>query len=188
MTIPAPSTTTLGVTPEQPNLVVMGVAGCGKSLIGHRLAQALGVVSVEGDAFHSKENIARMSAGIALTDADRAQWLAQLSAHLHQARLHGPRIVLSCSALKRRYRDVLRAGDAQVIFVYLRGTRALIDSRMAARSNHFMPLTLLDSQFRDLEEPQDDENALSVDISAPPERIVAEVVAALGLQKSPPVR
>jgi gluconokinase len=165
--------------PSQPNLVVMGVAGCGKSLIGALLATALGAEPLEGDAFHRAENVARMSAGIALTDADRAGWLADLSERIAQARAQGRHIVLSCSALKRRYRDVLRQGDPALVFVYLHGERALIEARMASRTHHFMPVTLLDSQFRDLEVPQADEDALVVDIANPPEFMVAQVLAAL---------
>ena len=162
-----------------PNLVVMGVSGCGKSLIGTQLAAALGFESLEGDAFHSAENIARMSAGVPLTDENRAGWLANLSERLAQARAQGRHIVLSCSALKRRYRDVLRQGDPQLVFVYLHGERAVIEARMASRTHHFMPVTLLDSQFHDLEVPQADEDALTVNIEHSPEEIVSQVVTAL---------
>lgn len=162
-----------------PNLVVMGVAGCGKSLIGERLAACLGAESLEGDAFHPPENIARMSQGIALTDADREGWLAILAERLAASRQAGRRVVLSCSALKRSYRDRLRQGDADLMFVCLHGERALIEARMARRTHHFMPLSLLDSQFRDLELPQADERALLCNIAATPDTLVAQICAAL---------
>lgn len=157
----------------------MGVAGCGKSLIGARLAQALGAQALEGDAFHPPENIARMSAGIPLTDADRAGWLDLLAQRLAEGRAQGRRLVLSCSALKRRYRDLLRRGDPDLVFVCLHGDRALIEARMASRTDHFMPVSLLDSQLRDLELPQDDERALLCDLALPPDALVAAVLARL---------
>ena len=106
--------------------VVMGVSGCGKSDVGQRLATALGVAFIEGDVWHSSENVAKMAAGIPLTDADRAGWLATLREKIAAARVAGETIVLSCSALKRRYRDVLRQGDPNLFFVELDGPRALI--------------------------------------------------------------
>ncbi len=161
------------------SLVVMGVAGCGKSLIAERLALALGAQALEGDSFHPPENIARMSAGVALTDADRAGWLARLAERLAAGREAGQRLVLSCSALKRRYRDQLRAGDPDLVFVCLHGARALIESRMAARTHHFMPVSLLDSQLRDLELPQSDERAVLCNLAATPEQLVAQILSAL---------
>lgn len=161
------------------NLVVMGVAGSGKSLIGERLAALLGAQALEGDAFHPAENIARMSAGIALTDADRAGWLALLAQRLAASQAGGLRVVLSCSALKRRYRDQLRQGDPDLVFICLHGERALLEARMASRTHHFMPLSLLDSQLRDLELPQADERALLCDIAASPDQLVAQIGAAL---------
>lgn len=162
-----------------PNLVVMGVAGCGKSSVGLALASATGAIFLEGDAFHPAENVARMSAGVPLTDADRAGWLAQLSARLAEGRARGEPMVLACSALKRRYRDLLREGDPALVFVYLAGSRALIAERMARRSGHFMPLSLLDSQFSDLEAPQADERAIPCDIAEAPESLCAQVLAQL---------
>lgn len=161
------------------NLVVMGVAGCGKSLIAERLAALLGAESLEGDAFHPSENIARMSQGIALTDADREGWLAILADRLTTSREMGRRVVLSCSALKRRYRDRLRQGDPDLVFICLHGERSLIEARMARRTEHFMPVSLLDSQFRDLELPQADERAMLCDIAATPDALVAQISHAL---------
>ncbi len=164
---------------SDPNLVVMGVCGCGKSSVGERLAAALGAAFVEGDAFHPPENVARMSAGIALSDADREGWLDALAARLAEGVRSGERLVLSCSALKRRYRDRLRQGDPGLVFVHLRGDRALISERMASRPGHFMPTMLIDSQFRDLEPPQADEAAIECDIRAAPEHLVERVLEVL---------
>ena len=156
--------------------VVMGVSGSGKSVIGSRLARALGLEFVEGDSYHSSENVARMSAGIPLTDADRQAWLAAIAARLDAARRAGVGLVVSCSALKRSYRDVLRAGRADIQFVCLQGDRALIDQRLADRRGHFMPSSLLDSQFAILEPPSADEDAWVCDIGQPPDVIVAHLV------------
>jgi gluconokinase len=156
--------------------VVMGVSGSGKSLIGARLAGALGIEFVEGDADHSPENVARMSAGIPLTDDDRRTWLAAIAARLDAARA-GPGLVVSCSALKRAYRDVLRAGSTDVQFVYLEGTRAVLEQRLAGRRGHFMPAALLDSQLAILEPPSADERAWVCDIGETPDTIVARLVA-----------
>jgi len=160
----------------QPGLyVVMGVSGSGKSRIGALLARALDIAFVEGDTFHSAENVARMSAGIPLTDEDRQAWLAAIATRLDAARA-GPGLVVSCSALKRRYRDVLRAGRADVQFVSLEGPRALLEQRLADRRGHFMPSSLLDSQLAILEPPAPDERAWACDIREPPEVIVAGLV------------
>jgi gluconokinase len=156
--------------------VVMGVSGSGKSVIGALLAQALGAEFVEGDEYHSPENVARMSAGLPLTDEQRRAWLAALAARLDAARV-GPGIVVSCSALKRAYRDVLRGGTGDVRFVYLEGDRALLEQRLAGRRGHFMPSSLLDSQLATLEPPSPDEHAWVCDISEPPDAIVAGLVA-----------
>jgi gluconokinase len=153
----------------------MGVSGSGKSLIGALLARALGIPFVEGDTLHSPENVARMAAGMPLTDEDRQAWLAAIAARLDAARAD-PGLVVSCSALKRRYRDVLRAGRADVQFVYLEGPRAELEQRLADRRGHFMPASLLDSQFAILEPPAPDEYASVCDIREPPEVIVAGLV------------
>jgi gluconokinase len=157
--------------------VVMGVSGSGKSLIGALLARALGIAFVEGDTYHSPENVARMSAGVPLTDEDRQAWLAAIATRLDEARRAGTGLVVSSSALKRRYRDVLRAGRADVQFVYLEGTRAVLEQRLAGRRGHFMPSSLLDSQLAALEAPSPDEHAWVCDIGEPPDVIVASLVA-----------
>ncbi|MGC0150972.1 gluconokinase [Chromobacterium vaccinii] len=162
------------------NIVVMGVAGCGKSSVGRLLADALGAAFIEGDAYHPLANIEKMRAGIPLDDAARAGWLANLADQLRRGRAAGAPLVLSCSALKRRYRDLLRGADPELLFVHLAGDRALIASRMRERSGHFMPESLLDSQFRDLEAPTADERAIQLDIAQPPEAMLAQLLAALG--------
>lgn len=162
-----------------PNIVVMGVAGCGKSSLGALLASGTGAVFIEGDAFHPPENIARMSAGIPLDDACRAGWLTRLAGRLAQGRQQGERMVLACSALRRSYRDILREADPDLLFVHLAGSRALIAERMAARSGHFMPQSLLESQFATLEAPQGDERVIECDIRLSVEMMCAQVMARL---------
>lgn len=156
--------------------VVMGVSGCGKSEIGRLLAERLGVPHFEGDDDHSPANIAKMAAGTPLTDADRHDWLLLLQARLRDATVRGQGLVLSCSALKRRYRDLLRAGDPQLYFVHLDGPRELIAERMRARPGHFMPVSLLDSQLRDLEPLQEDERGVRADIALPPAQLIERVM------------
>ena len=156
----------------------MGVAGAGKSSVGAALARALGVAYAEGDDWHPPENRARMAAGIPLTDEDRAPWLAALAGRIAESRREGTGLVLACSALKRRYRDVLRQSGA-IRFIYLRGTRPLIAERLEGRSGHFMPATLLDSQLSALEEPAPDEDAWSYDVTAPVDEIVLDIVGRL---------
>lgn len=156
----------------------MGVSGCGKSTVATALAQALRVEFVEGDAFHPPENVARMAAGVALTDADRAPWLRALAAHIAQAAPRG--VVVSCSALKRAYRDTLRGGR-ELRFVWLDVPRAQIEARLAERTGHYMPPSLLASQLATLEAPQADEAVVRIDASQPVAAIVAEALARLGL-------
>jgi gluconokinase len=157
--------------------VVMGVSGSGKSVIGATLARSLNVSFVEGDDLHSGANVARMASGIPLTDDDRADWLAALAARIHQAKEADVGLVVTCSALKRSYRDVLRSGAADLRFVFLDGPRALIAERLANRTGHYMPPSLLDSQFATLEEPTTDEQVWKLDISKSPEQLVAEILA-----------
>jgi gluconokinase len=155
----------------------MGVSGSGKTVIGSALARALGVEFVEGDSYHSAENVARMASGIPLTDDDRALWLRRLAARLRQAKDAGTGLVMSCSALKRSYRDVLRSGAGDLQFIFLRGTRALLDERVGGRRGHFMPPSLLESQLATLEEPSADENAWVCDIAESPRILVYALVA-----------
>ncbi len=162
--------------------VIMGVCGSGKSLIGAKLAHDLDIEFVEGDGLHPSDNVRRMAAGMPLTDDDRHGWLIAIAARLREAKRAGNGLVVSCSALKRSYRDLLRSvGAAEVRFVYLaggpgEGGRALLAERMANRREHFMPPSLLDSQLAILEEPSPDEHAWVCDISAAPHAIVADLV------------
>jgi gluconokinase len=159
-----------------PILVIMGVSGSGKSTVAKPLAARLGWTFQEGDDLHPPANIAKMKAGIALTDADRAPWLDAIAAWIdRQAALDAPGVV-TCSALKRAYRDMLDKGRPQVRFIYLRGVESLIAARMEAREGHFMPPALLDSQFADLEPPADDENAIDIDIDRPVEAQVEAIL------------
>jgi gluconokinase len=158
--------------------VIMGVSASGKSTIGAMLARALGVAFVEGDDLHPPENVQRMAAGIPLTDADRRGWLRAIAGRLREAQRAGVGLVVTCSALKRSYRDLLRSdGAADVRFVYLEGDDALLATRMAHRRGHFMPGSLLESQLATLEEPSQDEHAWACDIRETPETIVADLVA-----------
>jgi gluconokinase len=156
--------------------VVMGVSGCGKSTVGNALAQASGVPYIEGDQFHPEANVAKMSAGIPLNDEDRADWLLALQAQIRDARQRNAGLVVSCSALKRRYRDLLRQGDPALRFAHLNGAKELIAARMQARVGHYMPTSLLDSQFRDLEPLQADEAGITLDIGTPPGQLVQQII------------
>jgi len=155
--------------------VVMGVSGCGKSTVGAALAARLGLRFIEGDSFHPAPNVAKMSSGLPLDDQDRAGWLQALAAEIGRARAQGAGLVLSCSALKRRYRDLLRQADPDLRFAHLDGPRALIAERLAGRSGHYMPPALLDSQLRDLEPLQDDEAGLRLDLARTPQALVDHI-------------
>jgi carbohydrate kinase (thermoresistant glucokinase family) len=154
----------------------MGVSGCGKSSVGLQLAGALDVPFLEGDTYHSYANVAKMTAGVPLTDSDRADWLQALHQQIRDARLKDSGLVLSCSSLKRRYRDLLRSADPALRFAHLAGPRELIASRMAARKDHYMPTTLLDSQLAALEPLQDDEAGIVLDIGKPPAELVQQIL------------
>jgi gluconokinase len=162
-------------------LVVMGVSGCGKSTVGGLLAGRLHWRFEDGDHLHPASNIAKMSQGIALTDADRRPWLDAVAAVIRQWLAAGDSGVVTCSALKRAYREVIVGGSPQVRLVYLQGSRELIVRRMTARHGHFMPVSLLDSQFATLEEPTPDERPIVVSVEQRPEQIVREIESALGL-------
>lgn len=160
-------------------IVVMGVAGTGKTTVGRLLAEALGLGYAEGDAFHPAANVAKMSAGTPLDDADRWPWLDAIGAWIRDRAASGDGGVVTSSALKRAYRDRLRRAAPEVVFVHLTGDRPLIERRMAARRGHFMPATLLDSQFATLEPLQADEPGVAVDVSGSPEEITERALAAL---------
>jgi len=155
----------------------MGVCGSGKSTLGAALAARLGADFLEGDEFHPPANVERMSAGIALTDADREGWLATLSDRLGTARREGRAVVLSCSALKRSYRDALRSQAPDLALLHLAGTPQLLQQRMAVRKGHYMPPSLLASQLATLEPPQPDEQALTLDAAREPEALVSDALA-----------
>ena len=157
-----------------PPLVVMGVSGCGKSTVGALLGQRLGMPFFDGDDFHPAANKQKMAAGVPLTDRDREPWLARLGELLAGKDDGGAGVppIVACSALKRRYRDLLRSYAPDVVFIHLSGTAATIGARMEARSHEFMPHTLLDSQFAALEELEADEIHLLVDISQPLDLLV----------------
>ncbi|MFD7895283.1 gluconokinase [Streptomyces sp. NPDC059743] len=158
-------------------VVVMGVSGTGKTTVGPLIADALGVPYAEGDDFHPPANIAKMSAGVPLDDADRWPWLDAIGSWAHErAGLGG---VVSSSALKRAYRDRLRAAAPGAVFLHLTGDRALIGRRLAERKGHFMPPALLDSQFAALENLEADEAGVAVDVSGTPQEITERAVAAL---------
>ena len=149
--------------------VMMGVAGSGKSHIGAALAARLGMTYLEGDDFHPEANVEKMSRGEPLTDDDRWPWLEKVG---HALALAPSDTIIGCSALKRRYRDLIRSMAPRSVFLFLDGDRALIAQRMAARDGHFMPLSLLDSQFAALEHLQTDEDHLTTPITGSPDDIV----------------
>ena len=151
-------------------VLLMGVAGSGKTTIGRQLAAGLGWSFADADDFHPAANVAKMSAGIPLDDADRAPWLAAIRRYIDARLERNENAVVTCSALKEKHRAVLLGDRAQVRLVYLRGTRELLWSRISSRQGHFMKPAMLDSQLAALEEPAD---ALAIDIAQPPEKIIA---------------
>ena len=156
-----------------PTIVVMGVSGCGKSTLGRALAAALGLPFIEGDELHPPRNVALMAAGTPLTDDDRLDWLQAVAAALAAAADTGA--VAACSALKRRYRALLRSGAPALRLVHLTGDPALLAERLRRRSGHYMPASLLQSQLDILEPPQADEAAITLDVTAAPEQVLASL-------------
>ena len=159
--------------------VVMGVAGCGKSAVGSALAEMLGWAFVEGDSLQPAANVARMASGLPLTDAHRWDWLDAVGAAIALAGRKGEGSVAACSALKRAYRDRLRSYDDRILFIHLEIDKAAAASRVAARKGHFMPASLVDSQFADLQPPGPDEMAVLLDATRPVEQLVAQAAAIL---------
>jgi gluconokinase len=169
----------LAMTPQQqPSIVVvMGVAGSGKTTIGEALAKRLGWSFADGDSLHPAANIAKMAAGIPLTDDDRWPWLDAIAEWIRERVAAGEPGVVACSALKRAYRDRLRQEAPALRIVYLEGSREVLEARIAGRNAHFFPSALLGSQLAALEPPRGDEDALVVSIGKPPDQVVAEIVA-----------
>ncbi|MBY4610088.1 gluconokinase [Rhizobium sp. 9T] len=166
---------------ERPHaIIVMGVSGCGKSSVGEKLAEALHLAFVEGDALHPTANVEKMSKGIPLTDEDRMPWLDRIGEDIKASLEKGEGIIVSCSALKRIYRDRLRAAaGGNLFFVYLEGSKALLTKRMGERKGHFMPVSLLESQLATLEVPTAEAGVVTVDIDETVEGIAATALKAL---------
>lgn len=160
-------------------VVVMGVSGSGKTTVASLLAERLGCAFRDGDDLHPRENVEKMRNGTPLTDADRFPWLQAIGRQVDAWREKGEAGVVTCSALKRAYRDIVVGNRPDVALVYLKGTQALIHGRLKARTSHFMPVGLLDSQFATLQEPAEDERPIVVDIGPEPSRIVEEIVRRL---------
>jgi gluconokinase len=171
-----------------PVLVVMGVAGSGKTTVGPLLAGRLGWAYAEADDFHPQANVDKMASGHPLTDEDRWPWLAAIGRWIDERRAAGQSGVVSCSALKRAYRDLLRRGRPEVRLIFLEGSRELIERRLLARHGHFMKGAMLDSQFADLERPAPDEQVITVSVDATPAEIVDAVLRAARLENEPRTR
>jgi len=179
MTTALSETATRGAEPVTPMVIVlMGVAGSGKTTVGRVLAGQLGWTFRDADDFHPPSNVEKMSRGSPLTDADRQPWLAAIRAYIDDALARAEHAIVTCSALKERYRRVIVPDPARVKLVHLTGEFALIVERLRAREGHFMKPEMLSSQFADLEPPRD---ALAIDVAQPPEVIVAGIRAALSL-------
>ena len=160
-------------------VVMMGVSGSGKSTVAALLAAALGCQFQEGDDLHPRANVEKMRSGTPLTDADRMPWLRKIAEEIDGWRGRGECGVVTCSALKRSYRDIIIGDRHDVALVYMKGSRELIHQRMVARHEHFMPVALLDSQFATLEEPTPDEHPIIADVSGKPADIAHEIVCQL---------
>ena len=172
-------------SPRSKALIVMGVSGCGKSTVAELLAQRLRWEMVEGDRLHPQANVDKMRRGVALDDADREPWLDLISAQLKAWAAEGRSGVITCSALKHSYRARMLAARSDLVFVYLKGSEALIRSRVQARHHEYMPATLLHSQFDTLEEPTVDEPVLTVDAGESPDVETQAIIQALSLTVAP---
>lgn len=159
-------------------IIILGVSGAGKTTVGKLLARELSWHFLEADDFHPEANIEKMRSGHPLTDEDRWPWLERLRQQIERSLAVGEDAVLACSALKRAYRDRLRVSD-EVKFVFLRGDYALVAKQLRSRRGHFMNSALLQSQFNDLEKPEPDENALTIELGRTPEETVGEIRAKL---------
>ena len=167
-------------------LIVMGVSGCGKTPVAALLAGRLGWRFQEGDALHPPANVDKMRHGVPLNDADRLPWLDSIGALIDRWSAEGASGIITCSALKRAYRERIRAGRPAVEFIFLRGARELVSARLARRSGHYMPASLLASQFEALEEPGADEPVIAVDIGRPPDQIVEAILSSSRFQRRRP--
>lgn len=161
-------------------LIIIGVAGSGKTTVGRELARRLGCPFADADDFHPASNVARMAAGIPLTDHDRWPWLEAIAAWIRARAAAGETAVVTCSALKRAYRDVLRAASPDTCFVHLTAAREILEARIGARRGHFMPAALLASQLATLEPLAAHEPGIAVDVAPPPQEVVSEIVRRLG--------
>jgi gluconokinase len=166
-------------------ILVMGVTSSGKSTVGEKLATTLGWAFRDADSFHPPQNVAKMSSGQPLNDEDRKPWLAAIAAFIDASIRDNHPAIVTCSALKRSYRTIIIGQRAHVRLVHLVGDKALIGARMAQRRNHFMPTSLLDSQFATLEPPQADEHPLNVPVDADPDTLVATILTQLSLTPRP---
>ncbi len=161
-------------------LVIMGVSGCGKTTIADLLSRELGWTYRDGDEFHPKSNVEKMHSGTPLTDEDRWPWLKAIAAWIDEKRQAGAHAIVTCSALKKTYRDILIGPREDVGLIYLKGDEELIARRLARRKDHFMPKGLLRSQFQTLQEPGADEHPITVSIEPTPEEIIVTILAELG--------
>ncbi len=157
-----------------PRLIVMGVSGCGKSTVGALLGARTGIPFMEGDTLHPPRNVALMAAGTPLTDEDRAGWLDDIASRFSALEADAG-LIISCSALKRIYRDRLRAACPDLRFIHLHGDKALLEQRLLYRTGHYMPPSLLTSQLQTLEPPSSDEPAITLDIAMPTDQLVAHI-------------
>ncbi|MEU8409719.1 gluconokinase [Micromonospora sp. NPDC048842] len=169
------------------HVVVMGVSGAGKTTVARGIGVATGLTFAEADEFHSPQNVARMRSGVPLDDTTRWPWLRDIAGWIADRGAEGRSTVLACSALKRSYRDVLRQGPFRVDFLHLDGPVEVIRARLARREGHYMPASLLESQLATLEPAEPDEAVLVLDVSLPPEALVAAAMKGLGLPASVPV-
>ena len=163
-----------------PRLIIMGVSGCGKSTVGERLGARTRIPFIEGDTLHPPRNVALMAAGTPLTDEDRAGWLDDIASRFGALEADAG-LIISCSALKRKYRDRLRAACPDLRFIHLHGDKTLLEQRLQYRTGHYMPPSLLTSQLQTLEPPSSDEPAITLDIALPTDQLVEQIEQQLHL-------
>ena len=163
-----------------PRLIIMGVSGCGKSTVGERLGARTRIPFIEGDTLHPPRNVALMAAGTPLTDEDRAGWLDDIASRFGALNADAG-LIISCSALKRKYRDRLRAACPDLRFIHLHGDKTLLEQRLQYRTGHYMPPSLLTSQLQTLEPPSSDEPAITLDIALPTDQLVEQIEQQLHL-------